>query len=148
MQEPTDPTLQIVVFTIDRIEYALRIEAVREIIRYVEPQPTSSSLSWLLGVINLRGSIVPIIELGARIGREIDERDPASAKVLVLEHGDSTIGAVVTSVDEVLRVDAAQVRPAPSGGGSSFVESVVTVDERMIMLLDAPSLLAIETRAA
>ena len=129
------------------VEYAFRIEAVKEIIRYTQPQPTSSSLEWMRGVINLRGSIVPIIELGARLGRATAAIDPKAAKILVLEDGPSTIGAVVTSVDEVRTIDAEQVQPAPVGAGSSYIESVVTVDERLIMLLDAAELLSLDSNA-
>lgn len=148
MHESQDATMQIVAFTIDGVEYAFRIDAVKEIIRYTEPQPTSSSLDWMRGVINLRGSIVPIIELGSRLGRTTAGVDASSAKILVLEDGVNTVGAVVTSVDEVRTIEAEQVQPAPVGAGSSFIDSVVTVDERLIMLLDASELLVMEAEAA
>ncbi len=144
MQETSDATMQIVAFTIDGVEYAFRIDAVKEIIRYTHPQPTSSRQEWMRGVINLRGSIVPIIELGMRLGRATQEIDPKSAKILVLEDGPITVGAVVTSVDEVRTIEQEQVQPAPVGAGSSYIDSVVTVDERLIMLLDASELLALE----
>jgi purine-binding chemotaxis protein CheW len=148
MQDSQDATLQIVAFTIDGVEYAFRIDSVKEIIRYTQPQPTSAAATWMRGVINLRGSIVPIIELGARLGRTTSEVDPRSAKILVLEDGPTTIGAVVTSVDEVRTIESEQVQPAPVGSGSNYIEAVVTVDERLIMLLDAAQLLGIEAQAA
>jgi purine-binding chemotaxis protein CheW len=95
----------------------------------------------MLGVINLRGSIVPIIDLGGRLGRDASRTDDASARILVLEEGDTTIGAVVSSVDEVRTVDPEQVQEAPAGAASTFIDAVVTVDERLIMLLDASTLL-------
>jgi purine-binding chemotaxis protein CheW len=147
MHEANESTLQIVAFTIDGVEYAFRIESVKEIIRHTEPQPTSSSVPWMRGVINLRGSIVPIIELGTRLGRAAAALDASSAKILVLEDGANTIGAMVTSVDEVRTIEAAQVQPAPTGAGSSFIEAVVTVDERLIMLLDARMLLSLDEQA-
>lgn len=148
MQESSDATLQIVAFTVDGVEYAFRIAAVKEIIRYTPPQPTSSTLPWMRGVINLRGSIVPIIDLGTRLGRSTGDIDPKSAKILVLEDGASTVGAMVTTVDEVRTITTEQVQPAPTGAGSSYIESVVTIDERLIMLLDATSLLSLEALAA
>ncbi|MCW2928362.1 MAG: CheW protein [Thermoleophilia bacterium] len=148
MAESHDPTLQIVAFSVDGVEYAFRIASVKEIIRYVEPQPTSSVVTWMLGVINLRGSIVPIIDLGNRMGRAAVEADPRSAKILVLEDGTNTIGAVVTSVDEVRTISSADVQPAPSAAGSSYIDSVVTVDDRLIMLLDATQLLTFQAAAA
>ena len=100
------------------------------------------------GVINLRGSIVPIIDLGCRLGRTDSGFDERTAKILVLEDGDSTIGAVVTTVDEVRTIDAEQVQVAPPGSGSSYIDSVVTIEERLIMLLDAGQLLARDTQVA
>jgi purine-binding chemotaxis protein CheW len=148
MQESNDATLQIVAFTVDGVEYAFRIAAVKEIIRYTEPQPTSSTLPWMRGVINLRGSIVPIIDLGTRLGRSTGELDPKSAKILVLEDGASTVGAMVTTVDEVRTITTEQVQPAPNGAGSTYIEAVVTIEERLVMLLDATMLLSLEALAA
>jgi purine-binding chemotaxis protein CheW len=148
MPDPQDATLQIVAFTIDDVGYAFRIDAVKEIIRYVKPQPTSTTVPWMQGVINLRGSIVPVIELGVRLGRVTQPIDPATAKVLVLEDGADVVGTLVTSVDEVRTISSDQLRPAPAGAGSWFVESIVTLDERMLMLLDAAQLLAPEALAA
>jgi chemotaxis signal transduction protein len=91
---------------------------------------------------------VPIIELGTRLGRSTGELDPTSAKILVLEDGTSTVGAMVTTVDEVRTIATEQVQPAPHGAGSSYIEAVVTIDERLIMLLDATQLLALEAQAA
>lgn len=148
MSEANGQTLQIVAFTIDGVEYAFPISSVKEIIRFVDPQPTSSTVPWMRGVINLRGSIVPIIDLGARLGRGGTDSDGHSEKILVLEDGISTIGAVVTTVDEVRTIGTEQVQPAPVGSGSSYIDSVVTVDNRLIMLLDAGLLLAREAQAA
>ena len=148
MSEANGQTLQIVAFTIDGVEYAFPISSVKEIIRFVDPQPTSSMVPWMRGVINLRGSIVPIIDLGARLGRDASSTDCSSAKILVLEDGISTIGAVVTTVDEVRTIGTDQVQAAPVGSGSSFIDSVVTVEDRLIMLLDAGLLLAREAQAA
>ncbi|MCW2925557.1 MAG: CheW protein [Thermoleophilia bacterium] len=141
-------TMQIVALTVDGVEYAFRIESVKEIIRYTAPQPTSSTTPWMRGVINLRGSIVPIIDLGSRLGRSTLEVDPMTAKILVLEQGDTTLGFVVTSVDEVRTIGSDQVQDAPAGAGSTYIDSVVTLDDRLVMLLDAQSLLALEERAA
>jgi purine-binding chemotaxis protein CheW len=148
MPDHQDVTLQIVAFTIDDVGYAFRIDAVKEIIRYMQPQPTSTTVPWMQGVINLRGSIVPVIELGARLGRVTQPIDPASAKILVLEDGPDIVGTLVTSVDEVRTITADQIRPAPSGANSWFVDSIVTLDDRLLMLLDAAELLAPEALAA
>lgn len=142
MQE-LDGSRQIVAFSIDGVDYAFPIEDVKEIIRHVEPRPTSSTVPWMRGVINLRGSIIPIVDLGLRLGRIGDAPDPEHAKILVLEHGDVTLGTMVTSVDEVRTVASEQIQPAPAGASATHVAAVVTVDEKIIVLLDASSLLAV-----
>lgn len=148
MQEIGD-SLQIVAFSVDGVDYAFPIGNVKEIIRYQDPQPTSSSNDWMRGVINLRGSIVPIIDLGARLGRALDAtQDAASSKILVLEYGDVTIGAVVSSVDEVRTVERDQVQEAPGVAGNAAIDAVVTVSDRLVMLLDAGALLSTEALAA
>jgi len=148
MQDAREQTMQIVALTVEGVEYAFDIGSVKEIIRYVEPQPTSSKTPWMRGVINLRGSIVPIIDLGSRLGRDDLTVDPSSAKILVLEQGDVTVGAVVTSVDEVRTIGGEQVQEAPPGAASAYVESVVTLDDRLVMLLDARALISPDERAA
>jgi purine-binding chemotaxis protein CheW len=146
--QDSDGTSQIVAFSVGGVEYAFPIGSVKEIIRYAEPQPTSSTQPWMLGVINLRGSIVPIVDLGARLGREDIAIDDKTAKILVLEHGEFVVGAVVSSVDEVRTVEAEQVQDAPVGAASSFMDGVVTVDERLLMLLDAQALIDVQTGQA
>lgn len=140
-------SLQIVAFSVDGVEYAFPIANVKEIIRYQDPQPTSSTTPWMRGVINLRGSIVPIIDLGTRLGRVGSDAEPSS-KILVLEHDGVTVGAVVSSVDEVRTVEREQVQDAPAGASAATIDAVVTVDDRLIMLLDALSLLDVEALAA
>jgi len=144
----SDGTVQIVAFSVDSVEYAFPISSVKEIIRYVEAQPTSSTTPWMRGVINLRGNIVPIIDLGVRLGRERVAMDPTSAKILVLEWEDLIVGAVVTSVDEVRTIEADQIQDAPIGAGTSYMDAVVTIEDRLIMLLNAGSLVALENVAA
>lgn len=147
MQEFGD-SLQIVAFSVDGVEYAFPINHVKEIIRHIPPQPTSARDPWMLGVINLRGSIVPIIDLGTRLGRPTSAHDLQHAKILVLEQDDVTIGAVVTSVDEVRTISSEQVQAAPAGASNRFMDAVVTIDERLIMLLDATALLTVDALAA
>lgn len=133
----TDSTHQIVVFGLGEEEYALTIGEVQEIIRYVEPRSVASESDWILGVISLRGKIIPVCDLAVRLGLQRGER-PAT-KIIVVEAGEHVVGLVVDDVTEVLTVDASAIEDLRVGGGSG-AHSIVKVDERLIVLLVSQSL--------
>lgn len=126
------PHQQLVVFTLGAEHYALPIHAVNEIIRYSEPRAVASRTDWVRGVISLRGRIVPVYDVAARlrVGSERTEH----AKIVIVEAGAEIAGVIVDSVEEVLTVAADQLKQAP-GADSEMIESVVRVDDRLIVLL-------------
>jgi purine-binding chemotaxis protein CheW len=103
---------QLVVFTLSGEQYALPIQHVQEIIRYAPPRQVASSDAWVRGVLNLRGRIVPVYDLAARLGvsSEVSEQ----SKIVIVETGSETTGVIVDEVDEVLTVDSQQFENAPS----------------------------------
>ncbi len=123
---------QLVVFTLGAEHYALPIHAVNEIIRYAEPRSVASRTDWVRGVISLRGRIVPVYDVAARIGiaSELTEQ----SKIVIVEAGAETAGVIVDSVEEVLTVSANQIEEAP-GADSTMIEAIVRIDERLIVLL-------------
>lgn len=125
---------QLVVFTLGTEHYALPIQAVNEIIRYNEPRSVASRTDWVRGVISLRGRIVPVYDVAARLGltSELSEQ----SKIVIVEAGAEIAGVIVDSVEEVLTVSQAQIEEAP-GADSSLIEAIVRIDERLIVLLTA-----------
>ena len=123
---------QLVVFTLGGEHYALPIQAVNEIIRYSEPRSVASRTDWVRGVISLRGRIVPVYDVAARLGltSELTEQ----SKIVIVEAGAETAGVIVDTVEEVLTVSQAQIEDAP-GADSALIESIVRIDERLIVLL-------------
>jgi purine-binding chemotaxis protein CheW len=123
---------QLVVFTLGAEHYALPIQAVNEIIRYSEPRSVASRTEWVRGVISLRGRIVPVYDVAARLGltSELTEQ----SKIVIVEAGAETAGVIVDSVEEVLTVSQEQIEEAP-GADSSLIEAIVRIDERLIVLL-------------
>jgi purine-binding chemotaxis protein CheW len=123
---------QLVVFTLGAEHYALPIQAVNEIIRYSEPRSVASRTDWVRGVISLRGRIVPVYDVAARLGltSELTEQ----SKIVIVEAGTETAGVIVDSVEEVLTVSQEQIEEAP-GADSSLIEAIVRIDERLIVLL-------------
>ena len=136
---------QLVVFTLSGEQYAFPITHVQEIIRYTQPRGVASSDQWVRGVISLRGKILPVYDLAARLGAasEITEQH----KIVILETGSETTGVVVDEVDEVLTIQADQLEPAP-GADSTLIDSIAKLDERLIVLLHPAAILGAELTAA
>ena len=123
---------QLVVFTLAGEHYALPIQQVQEIIRYSEPRSVASPDAWVRGVISLRGRIVPVYDIAARIGIQSDVTD--QSKIVIVEAGAETAGVIVDSVEEVLTVETAQIESAPSAD-TTLIEAIVRVGERLVALL-------------
>jgi purine-binding chemotaxis protein CheW len=123
---------QLVVFTLGAEHYALPIQAVNEIIRYAEPRSVASRTEWVRGVISLRGRIVPVYDVATRLG--ITSELTEQSKIVIVEAGAETAGVIVDTVEEVLTVSDDQIEEAP-GADSTMIESIVRIDERLIVLL-------------
>lgn len=132
-----ESTRQIVVFGLGGEEYALTISEVQEIIRYVEPRSVSSDAPWILGVISLRGRIIPVCDLARRLGVARAEREPA--KIVVIEAREHTVGLVVDDVTEVLTVGEGEIE-ALHLSASSGSQSIVKLADRLIVLLSSESI--------
>ena len=124
---------QLVVFSLGDEEYALPITDVQEIIRYAEPRAVASEAPWIRGVISLRGKIIPVCDLAARLGLETEgER---RANIVIVETANGTAGVIVDEVQEVLTVDESQLDAVPSAG-TDFIEGVAKIDDRLVVLLN------------
>ena len=123
---------QLVVFSLGDEEYALPITQVQEIIRYSEPRAVASEAAWIRGVISLRGKIVPVCDLAARLGIAAASR---AGKIVIVETATVTAGVVVDEVEEVLTIDHAQLDAVPAAG-SEAIEAIAKLDDRLIVLLN------------
>src|SRR3954468_15153933 len=109
---------QLVVFSLGREEYALPISSVHEIIRFTEPRTVASDADWIRGVIGLRGKIIPIFDLAARMGLVAAGTGPG--KIVIVESGTGQVGVVVDEVEEVLTVTSKQLEDVPSAAGDAI----------------------------
>lgn len=123
---------QLVVFNLGDEHYALPIGQVHEIIRYTEPRSVVSRADWVKGVISLRGQIIPVYDLAARLG--VPSEHGQNAKIVIVETGTEVAGVIVDGVQEVLTIDARQLQPAP-GTDPTVIEAIAKVDDRLIVLL-------------
>jgi purine-binding chemotaxis protein CheW len=138
---PTEATTrQLVVFTLGSEEYALPIRQVHEIIRYTEPRSVAAESGWVRGVISLRGKIVPVYDLAARLGLEAAET-PEGGKIVIVETATDMAGVVVDDVEEVLTVEDAQLDAVPAAGSPS-IEAIAKIDDRLVILLDPEGIFA------
>jgi purine-binding chemotaxis protein CheW len=131
-------SLQIVVFSLRGEHYALPIADVSEIIRYTPPRSISSDAPWIQGIISLRGKVIPVFDLAARLGLAA-AGEPG--KIIIIESDAEHIGVMVDEVDEVLTITGEQIEPPPAGTGDGN-EAFVKLGDRLVILLDAPHLLA------
>jgi purine-binding chemotaxis protein CheW len=137
---------QLVVFSLGEEEYALPITQVQEIIRYTEPRAIASDVPWIKGVISLRGKIVPVCELGSRLGLFAER--PDQAKIVIVETENGTAGVVVDEVEEVLTVEADQLDTVP-GSSSDVIEAIAKIGDRLVILLNPEGIFSgIELAAA
>jgi len=138
---PTEATTrQLVVFTLGSEEYALPIRQVHEIIRYTEPRSVSAESGWVRGVISLRGKIVPVYDLAARLGLET-AKTGEGGKIVIVETATDMAGVVVDDVEEVLTVEDAQLDAVPAAGSAS-IEAIAKIDDRLVILLDPEGIFA------
>ena len=145
-----DNAAQYLSFALGREEYGVDILRVQEI-RSWEPVSRIPNVPFYeKGVVNLRGSIVPIIDLRERFSLKFAEYTLLTV-VVVLQTSDSnktrTMGVVVDSVSDVITVDKTKIQDAPDFGtkvSNEFINGLVSVNERMVMLLDVDKLLRLE----
>lgn len=139
-------TDQYLTFMLAGEEYGVDILTVQEIKGWDSATPIPNTPHYVLGVINLRGTVVPVIDLRARFGLPTAEFGITTVVIVLRTRGqdhDRTIGVVVDAVSEVYNVSVDSVGPAPDFGDSAsteFVKGLARVGEKMVILLDSDNL--------
>jgi purine-binding chemotaxis protein CheW len=131
-------TLQAVTFALGSEEYGVDIAQVQEINRMVTITHVPRAPQFMEGVINLRGQLIPIIDLRTRFGMQRSERTK-NTRIVVTEIGNKRIGMVVDSVSEVLRIPVEQIEDAPdlvAGVDTEYIRGVGKMGDRLIIMLD------------
>jgi purine-binding chemotaxis protein CheW len=139
---------QLLTFLIGEDEYGIAILHVREISEYRTLTPVPMTAPWIRGVMNLRGTVIPVVDLAARLGLErtvVSRRTCLIMMELDVEAERVVIAVMVDGVSRVVDVSPADIQePPPFGLGIDFVPGMVRVDERLIVLLDLAAILASE----
>lgn len=142
-------TFQLVSFRLGNEEYGVDIMHAQEIILIEHITEMPQVPEYVRGLINLRGSIIPIVDLRTRFRLKKGERTEDS-RIVILNIQEKTIGIIVDAVHEVLHIQESQVEPAPPGIcgiGHQYVRGLVKYKDRLLVLLDIEHLMATETAA-
>ena len=151
---PAEVRIQYLAFSSGGETFAIAIQSVREVIQYGGLTEVPLMPTFIRGVINLRGSVVPVIDLGVRLGRANTEVGRRTCVVILeVPSGEDTyvIGVMVDSVNEVLEIAPGEIDPAPAFGHdirAEFISGVGKVGGRFVILLDVSHVLALQEMAA
>lgn len=147
IKENNNDTSQYLTFMLSGEEYGVEILRVQEIRGWESPTEIPNTPDFVLGVINLRGTVVPIIDLRKRFDMDKIEFGKTTVVVVVKVHhenGERTMGLVVDAVSDVYDIQTDQIQPSPEFGGvvnSEFVKGLAKINKNMIILLDLDKLI-------
>ena len=145
-----DGETQLVVFVLENEEFACNISDVREVLKMVRVTPLPRSIDFVEGVINLRGEVIPVIDLRKRFNLDDAERTDDS-RIIIVEVETRMVGLIVDSVREVLSLPDQQIQEAPNqvaGGKTDLITGVGKIDDRMLIILDLDRILTSEEQMA
>ncbi|NPV53706.1 MAG: chemotaxis protein CheW [Firmicutes bacterium] len=134
---------QLVVFKLGDEDYGIDISSVREIITVQRITRVPRAPDFIEGIINLRGNVIPVIDLRKRFELPVVEHT-RDTRIVVVEIGEHTLGVVVDAVSEVLRIPSDSIEPPSSivvDVDAQFIEGIARLEERLIILLNMSRLL-------
>ncbi len=134
-------SLEIIAFRLNEQSFCVRTRSIREIRGWVPVTPMPHAPCEVLGVINLRGMVIPIIDLAVKLGMGGTEASERSA-IIVTDVNGMTMGLLVEGVSDILTVPAESLQPVPSNAGQAtqFVDGILTHQDQMICFLNLEEL--------
>lgn len=147
--ESTTELIQVVTFHLGVEEFAIDILMVQEIIRIPEITLLPNAQDFVEGVINLRGRVLPVIDLGKKIGLPVKERSESS-RIIVVEIHQNVLGCIVDKVNNVLRINPAIIDSRPSIAGSpeeNYISGIAKMPEHLLIVLDMNTVVSRESLA-
>jgi purine-binding chemotaxis protein CheW len=148
MSNEVSDSAQYLTFLLDKEHFAIEIRRIREVLAYTAPTKVPRTPPFMVGVINLRGHVVPVIDLRLKLGLSAIKRTVDTC-IIILEvalDGEKTVvGALADAVQEVVDIFASQVAPPPRMGTrieTTFIKGMARRDEQFVVLLDIDRLLS------
>jgi purine-binding chemotaxis protein CheW len=146
-----DGILELISFAIGGQEYCIDVRSVREIRGWTPATPIPQTPDYILGVINLRGAVMPVLDLRQRLGVGPTVPSPRHV-IVVIEHGSRMAGVLVDEVQETFQLPASLLQAPPAMGGEAgtpFVDAIIPLEGRMLSRLVIDALLPVgQTQAA
>lgn len=145
-KEGTDQVLQWVTFKLQEETYGINVMQVQEVLRYTDIAPVPGAPMYVLGIINLRGNVVTVIDTRARFGLPPSDVTENS-RIVIIEADKQVIGILVDSVAEVVYLRASEIDTAPNVGtdeSAKFIQGVSNRDGELLILVDLNKLLTDE----
>ena len=139
--------VQIVAFFLENEEFAVEIGKVREVLKLIRITPLPRSYNYIEGVINLRGDIIPVVDLRKRFGLNAEIKRDDSSRIIIVELDDNDIGLIVDSVTEVVRISQDLIQLPPSnvaGARTDLIQGVGKINDRLLIILNLEKILATE----
>ncbi len=147
-QKENQQLLQLVSFKIGNEEFGIDILKVQEIIRLMTITEVPNSPEFVEGVINLRGRVIPVLDLRVKLGMSRIEHS-SSTRIIVVEINNTTVGFIVDAVSEVLRIPQNITEPPPeivAGVESEYITAVGKLEDRLLILLDLEKILSLSEK--
>lgn len=141
---------QFISFSVGNEEYGLELLRVKEVIRIREITWLPKAPTFVKGIINLRGDVIPIIDLRDKFGLE-SQAHTATTRVIVVEVEGRLMGMVVDSASQVVRIPTNQIDPPPpvlGGFSREFITGVGKLDDKLVILLNADAILTMDEKIA
>jgi purine-binding chemotaxis protein CheW len=132
--------IQLVTFFLNGEEYGIDVMRVREISSMTEITKTANSPHYIKGIINLRGSIVPILSLRSRLGFP-DTDDDSMRFIAVMDFKGELTGFVIDEISDVIRIKRSDIQPAMDSVAQPWIEGIFNPGEKLIVLLDLEQLI-------
>lgn len=144
--QATDPIIQWVTFRLDNETYGINVMQVQEVLRVTEIAPVPGAPNYVLGIINLRGNVVTVIDTRQRFGlvpRDMDD----STRIVIIEVNKQVVGILVDSVAEVVDLRSSEIETAPNVGSddsAKYIQGVSSREEELLILIDLNKFLSTE----
>ncbi|NOZ52271.1 MAG: chemotaxis protein CheW [Gammaproteobacteria bacterium] len=145
-QNQDNPILRWVTFRLENEKYGINVMQVQEVLRVTEIAPVPGAPSYVLGIINLRGNVVTVIDTRKRFGLMVKEMGE-STRIVIIESDEQVVGILVDSVAEVVDLRASEIETAPNVGtedSAKFIQGVASQQGELLIIVDLNKLLSDE----
>ena len=146
VENSDDSIVQWVTFHLDNEKYGIKVMQVQEVLRMTEIAPVPGAPHYVMGIINLRGNVVTVIDTRKRFGLAETEADD-STRIVIVEADNNVVGILVDSVAEVVDLKMSDVETAPNVGNdesSKYIQGVSSQGDELLILVDVNKLLTDE----